>query len=162
MVDDGELDRLDGHGVVVDPEHTGALAGCRTKRAGELREVVGGVQPVDGLPPMGAIDEIVPVRDEVPERAALVAEGDAAVHAARRLLGELGLGPGLQDLAPVLDSRRDRPVGLLGARVLDETCDLTHGPPGDLINYPWAAAITASSTGVPVSLALTMALKTCL
>ena len=57
MVDDRQLDRLDGHGVVIDPEHTGALAGCRAQSAGKLREVVGRVQPVDGLPPVGVIDE---------------------------------------------------------------------------------------------------------
>src|SRR5215218_8754999 len=36
-----------------------------------------------------SIDEIVPVRDQVAERAALVAERNAAIHAARRLPRDL-------------------------------------------------------------------------
>ena len=67
--------------------------GRGAERAGELREVVGGVQAVDGLAPLVAVDEVVPVGDEVAERAALVAEGDAAVHAARALLAQLVLRP---------------------------------------------------------------------
>ncbi len=125
-VDDGELDRLDRHRVVVDAEHARALARRRAQRAGELREVVGGVQPVDGLAPVVPVDEVVPVRDQVPERAALVTEGDAAVHAARALRPELVLGPGQHDLPPVAHPLLHRPVRLLVALELDEAGDLTH------------------------------------
>jgi hypothetical protein len=84
-VDDLDLDLLDGDGIVVDAQHTRGLTRRRAQPPGELREVVGGVQPFDGLAPVVAIDEVVPVRDEVAERATVVAERDAAVHAARRL-----------------------------------------------------------------------------
>ena len=73
-------------GVVVDAEHARALARRRAQPAGELREVVGRVQALDRVAPVVAVDEVVPVGDDVAERAALVAERDAAVHAARRLL----------------------------------------------------------------------------
>ena len=53
-VDDLDLDLLDGHRVAVDGQHAGRLARRRAQRAGELREVVGGVQPLDGLPPVAA------------------------------------------------------------------------------------------------------------
>ena len=72
-------------GSCVDAEHAGRLARRRAQPAGELGEVVGGVQPLDGLVPVVAVDQVVPVGDEVAERAAVVAERDAAVHAARRL-----------------------------------------------------------------------------
>ena len=49
--------------------------------------------------PVVAPDQVVPLRDEVAERAALVAERDAAVHAAAGLLG---------------DDRQQRPAGALG------------------------------------------------
>jgi len=81
-VDDGHLDLLDGHRVGVDAQHARGLARRRAQAAGELGEVVRGVQPLDGITPVVAVDEVVPVGDEVAERAAVVAERDAAVHAA--------------------------------------------------------------------------------
>ena len=83
-VGDGLLDELNGDGVVVDGESAGDLAGGGADAAGELGEVVGGEQTVERLLPTTAVDEVVPVGDEIAERAALVAEGDAAVHAAGR------------------------------------------------------------------------------
>ena len=85
LVGDGHLDLLDGHRILVDPEHAGRLARGRTDAAGELREVVGGVEPLARLVPLLAVHEIVEVGDDVPERAAGVAEGHAAVHAAGAL-----------------------------------------------------------------------------
>ena len=72
-------------GSLVDAEHARGLARRRAQPAGELREVVGGVQPLDRAVPVVAPDQVVPLRDEVAERAALVAERDAAVHAAAGL-----------------------------------------------------------------------------
>src|SRR5262249_41310035 len=92
VIDDLLLDLLDGHRVVVDAENTRFLARSRTDPTGELGEVVRRVEADDRLLPAVAIDQVVPVGDDVPERAALVAEGDAAVHATRRLGAELLLG----------------------------------------------------------------------
>jgi hypothetical protein len=44
------------------------------------------MQAIDRILPAVAVDEVVPVRDQVAERAALVTERNAAVHAARGLL----------------------------------------------------------------------------
>ena len=63
--------------------------GRRAQPAGELREVVGRVQALDGLAALAAPREVVPLRDQVAERAALVAERDAAVHAAAGLAAQL-------------------------------------------------------------------------
>ena len=46
-----------------------------------------------------AVDEVVPVRDQVAQRAAVVAEGHPAVHAAGALLAQLRLRPREQELA---------------------------------------------------------------
>ncbi len=43
----------------------------------------------DRLVPLAAVHEVVPVGDQVAERAALVTEGHAAVHAARALATQL-------------------------------------------------------------------------
>src|SRR5207247_7008071 len=51
-------------------------------------------------PPLIAVDEVVPVRDQIVDRAALVAERDTAIHAARRLLAVLGIGQRLDELLP--------------------------------------------------------------
>ena len=59
--------------------------------AGQTRPVNSGkllvrVQVARRLLPVAAIDQIVPVRDLVVHRAAVVTEGDAAIHAARGLV----------------------------------------------------------------------------
>ena len=91
-IDDRHLDGLDRDRIVVDAEHARALARRRTQPAGELGKVVGRVQPIDrGLPAI-AVDEIVPVRNQVAERTALMAERNAAVHAARGLIAQRSLG----------------------------------------------------------------------
>jgi hypothetical protein len=103
-VDDRDLDLLDRDRVALaDLQHAGGLAGRGAELAGELGEVVGRVQLVDRLAPAVAVDEVVPVRDQVAERAAVVAERHAALHAARALLLELRHRRRDHELAEVLD-----------------------------------------------------------
>ena len=46
---------------------------------------------LDRLAPLVAVDEVIPIRNQVAERAPLVAERDAAVHAPRTLAAQLVL-----------------------------------------------------------------------
>ena len=126
-VGDLHLDLLDGDRVGVDAEHAGGLAGRRAQPPGELREVVGRVQPLARRVPVVLVDEVVPLRDEVPERAAVVAEGDAAVHAARRLVVQVLRGEVLVDLLPVADADVDRAARRQLAVVLEEAGGVGHG-----------------------------------
>src|SRR5439155_6619158 len=80
----------------------------------------------DRLAPATAIDEVVPVGDDVPERAALVAERDAAIHAARALTLQHLVGCALLELAPVLQALGDGLLVDLLALVLEEAGDFTH------------------------------------
>ena len=81
-IDDRDLDLLDRNGVTLtDLEHAGGLARCRAEAARELGEVVRAVQLDDRLVEAVAVDEVVPVGNQVPERAAGVAERHAALHA---------------------------------------------------------------------------------
>ena len=105
-VDDLDLDLLDGDRVGVDAEHAGRLARRRAQPPGELGEVVRGVEALDGIVPVVAVDEVVPVRDQVAERAAVVAERDAAVHAP----------PGLVLRRPRPGTARRPPSSPAGAR----------------------------------------------
>ena len=128
-LDDLDLDLLDGDRVLADAEHARGLARRRAQPPGELGEVVGGVQPLDRVAPVVAVDEVVPVGDEVAERAAVVAERDAAVHAAPGLDLQGLLGERLVDLAPVAQAHRHRPAGRRLAPPLHEPRGLTHAPP---------------------------------
>src|SRR5690606_12063583 len=82
-VDDRVLDALDAHGLVVHVERARRFTRRRADAAGELGEVVGGVEHFPGVLPVAAVHEVVEVRNDVVDRAAAVAERNAAVHAAR-------------------------------------------------------------------------------
>ncbi len=128
LVDDGDLDVLDGHRVLVDAQDAGRLTGRGAQPPGELREVVGRVQPLDGAAPVLPVGQVVPLGDEVPERAAVVAERDAAVHAAPGLLGDDGQEAAFDvDLVPVPDPDIDGSAlgELLGRR--QEALGVSHG-----------------------------------
>src|SRR5262249_55380761 len=125
-LDDGDLDALDRHRVVVDAEHAGAFARRRAEAARPFREVVRRVQAIDRLAPLVSIDQVVPVRDDVAERAALGAERDAAVHAPAGLLGQLVDRIGEVVLLPVPHALVDGARGGLLAFDLEEAGDLTH------------------------------------
>src|SRR5271170_1365142 len=91
-VDDRAFDRLDGHRVVVDVEGARLFAGGWADTAGKFRKVVRGLKDFDRAPPIVTVDQVVPVRDLVVHRAALVTERHAAIHAARALLRDLACG----------------------------------------------------------------------
>src|SRR5439155_3868809 len=126
---DGTLDVLDGDGRGVDPEDTGTFARGGADAPGEFREIVGLVKPVERFTPKTAINQIVPLRDQVVDRAAgrhtveqsaRMTEGDAAIHAAGRLLPQPG---GLQvevKLVPVAHALCRRAIGGEFAEVFDE------------------------------------------
>ena len=122
-VDDGALVVLDGDGRLDDAEHAGAFAGSGADAAGELREVVGLVQALERLLPAAAEDQVVPLGNQVVDRAAAghagndvagVAERRAAVHAARALGGAFLVVAVDLEFLPVLDAfeRGDFGIGL--------------------------------------------------
>ncbi len=125
-VDDLDLDLLDRHRVLVDAEHARRLTRRGTQAARELREVVRRVQPFDRVLPVVAVDEVVPVGDEVAQRATVVAERDAAIHAAPRLMVQLVAVERLVHLAPVAQAHRHRAPCRPGPRPLQEPGWLAH------------------------------------
>ena len=130
VVDDLDLDLLDGHRIGVDAEHTGGLTRGRAQPPGELREVVGGVQPVDRILPTVPVDQVVPLRDEVAQRTAVVAERDSAIHTPRCLLLQGSVIEVLIDLVPVAQTQRHRPtLRCLPAGDLHEAAGISHGRP---------------------------------
>ena len=80
-------------------------------------------------PPSRRIDEIVPVRDLVVHRAARrpVAEGNAAIHAARRLLLQVAVVERQGELAEMANAFAGELILLLLPVVFEKACDLAHG-----------------------------------
>src|SRR5208282_6744405 len=86
----------------VDPQHARGLARCGANSAGTLRKIIGGVQLAHRVFPASAIDEVVPVRNEIAYWASGLAERDAAIHAAGALLAKLFFREVLVNLEPVV------------------------------------------------------------
>src|ERR1700691_2522949 len=85
-IDNGAFDGLDRDRRVLDVQGAGRFAWRRTHASGDFREVVGRKQIARGFGPVAAVCEVIPVGDLVVDRAADVTIGDAAIHAARRLI----------------------------------------------------------------------------
>ena len=140
VVDDLDLDLLDGHRVLVDAEHARRLARRRAQPAGELREVVRRVQPLDRVAPPVAVHEVVPLGDQVAQRTAVVAERDTAVHAAAGLVakGVVAGSPRRPLSSPAAAAERAD-----GSGSPDVCASEIHS------DQPRAAAMIASSTSLP-------------
>ena len=87
-----------------------------------------------------AVDEVVPVGDQVAERAALVAERDAAVHAARALLAQLLLGRRLEVLLVVAHALAGSRLSKPTRWILQEAAQLSHGLGLRRLSGRWLAA----------------------
>src|SRR5438309_659518 len=125
-IDNRAFDRLDRHRVVVDVQRAAGLARRRADAAGEFRKIVGRVQRDERLLPLLAIDQIVPVRDQIVDRAALVAERDAAIHAARGLGAQGRFRKRFRELLPALFARRGLLIAAIGALDLEKPGRLAH------------------------------------
>jgi len=126
-LDDRVLDLFDRHRVpLADLQHARRLARRGAEAPGEVGEVVGGVQLRDRLAPAVAVDEVVPVGDQVAQRAAVVTEGHAAVHAAGALLAQLRLGAHHHELAVVARALVRIAVGHAATLDLQEAAKLAH------------------------------------
>jgi hypothetical protein len=115
------------------------------------------VQLCDRIGEAIAVDEVVPVGDQVAERTAVVAERDAAVHAAGALLAQLGDGTRKQELLEVV--RALQRIALRDSVSLDlqKAAELAHqapvpptassgrSRPSELRCAPFSAADSASA-----------------
>ena len=126
-VHDRELDLLDRHRLALtDLEHARRLARSGAEATGEVREVVRAVKLLDRGLPAAAEDRVVPVRDQVVHRAAVVAERHAALHAAGALLGQLRVGERVHELVVVEHPLRGHALRVLDPAQLEERAELAH------------------------------------
>ena len=84
------------------------------------------MQTIERGTPLAGGDEVVPVGDEILDRTAGVTEGHAAVHAAPGLLFQLAFRERLDELAPVAQPFRDRPVGTVLPRKFEKARGIAH------------------------------------
>ena len=125
-VDDGVLDRFDSHRVGIDVEHTGRFARGGADAARELGEVVGRIQHRKSTLPVAAIHQIIEIRNDVVDRAPVVAERRAAIHASCALLLGLAVVQADDEFLVVLDAFGHGGIGLLDTLKLHEAGDFTH------------------------------------
>jgi hypothetical protein len=96
---------------------------------------------IERFAPVAAIDQVVPVRDDVVHRAAVVAERNAAVHAARALgLGGL-VAQGMDEFAVVFTRVATGSIDFGLTLELEESCHLAHYA----ASFIWPAAISLSA-----------------
>src|SRR5208283_1419511 len=105
------------------------LARRRTHAASEFGKVVGRMQALDRVLPAPAINQVVPIGNDVAERATLVAEGDPAIHAARSLRAKLVFGHLEVIFAPILQALLDGTPRWRLAFDLHEARYLSHRTP---------------------------------
>ena len=80
----------------------------------------------DRLGPAVAVDEVVPVRDQVSERTAVVTERHTAVHAARRLGAQLRERQLADELAHVADTLGGSALGRLDPVDVEKRAHASH------------------------------------
>jgi hypothetical protein len=81
VIDDADFNFFDSHCRLINSQHARVLAWSRTNSTREFREVVRCVQAINCLFAATSMRKIVPLRYQVSKWAALVTEGNAAIHA---------------------------------------------------------------------------------
>src|SRR6185295_8642761 len=104
------LDILDRNWRLIDAQHTRSLARRRTYASGKLRKIIGRMQLANCFFPAPAINQIVPIRNDVVDRTSGVTERYPAIHATPALCTQLLFRKILIDLEPVVDPLRYRPA----------------------------------------------------
>jgi len=109
-IDDLDLNLLDRHRVLINPEDASGFTRRRTESPGELGEIIGGVKPIDRVSPAIVEHEIIPIGNQIPQRATVIAEGDAAIHASACLFANLCDRKIFVDLSPVSEANWNFPA----------------------------------------------------
>ena len=120
------LDVLDAHWIVGNVQGAGSLAGGWANPACEFWEIVGCVQCVEGAEPITLMDQVVPVGNQVIDRATVVAIRNTAIHAPGALLTQFSLGQRNHKFPIMLDPFGNWRIGVLAALDFLETCWLAH------------------------------------
>ena len=125
-VNDGVLDRLDADGVIVVVQS----ACCFTRRGAnatrELWEVIGALQHINCRFPVPLVDQVVEVRNDVVDRAAVVTKRRAAIHTTRALVFGLFVIQANHKLFVIFQTLGNWLVAFFDALKLHESGDFSH------------------------------------
>jgi len=102
---------FDGHWWLVDAQHATGFTRGRTDTPGEFGEIIGGAKDLIGLLPLLAVYVVVKLGNDISEGAAVMAEGDTAIHAPGRLVVELFGRVGVNEFVIVVFSLLDGAFG---------------------------------------------------
>ena len=138
-IDNRAFDGLDRHRLVGEVQRAASLAGRGADAAREFREIVRRMEVAAGFLPVGVIDEVIPVRDLVVHRTAIVTIGNAAIHAARSLILHRFFGERDHELAVIANPVRGRQVLAVLPVDFQKTCNLAHA-------YSPAAAMACAAS----------------
>ena len=126
FIDDGVFDRFDADRIIVDAQRAGFLAWRGTNAAGKFGKIIGGMQRVERVFPVFAEHQIIPIGNDVVDRAAAHAKRNAAIHAARTLGARLVVGQMHDEFAVMFLARLRRLVRFREALKFHETRYFTH------------------------------------
>ena len=119
-------------GLIVDIQRAGGLARRWANTAGEFRKIVRRMKISGSLLPIGVVDEVVPIRDLIVDRATVVAIRNAAIHAARRLILGRFLGKRDHELLVMTDPVGRRRIAPVAPVDFEESRYLAHIAPNPL------------------------------
>ena len=85
FVDDEMFNRFDADRIAVDAKRACRFTRRRADAAGKFRKIVGRMKIIQRFLVIAPVYQVIPVRDDIVDRAAAVAERDAAIHASRAL-----------------------------------------------------------------------------
>ena len=125
-VDDGMFDGFNADSVVIHVEHAGSFARCGANAAGEFRKVIGAVQRVNCVFPVGTKYHVVEIRNDVVDRAARAAKRRAAIHASSRLVFGLFVVQTDDEFFVIFQALGHGLVALFQALKFHETGDFSH------------------------------------
>ncbi len=83
---DFNLFNRDGLSINIQVKRTGIFTRSRAKTAREFRKIIGGVQALNGFLPAVAVNQIVPIRNNVSQGAAHMTKRNTAIHTAGGLV----------------------------------------------------------------------------
>src|SRR5690606_29128376 len=92
----------------------------------ELGEIIGGMQHIERAAPLASVDQVVPVRNDVVDGTAVMAERDAAIHAAGRLTRGAVIVECMDELIPVTHPCAGCLMAFFYSLELQKSGDLAH------------------------------------
>ena len=105
-----------GYRCLTQIEYARFFARCRTNSSGKIREIIGFMQHFNGFFPSSLVNQILPFRHFVAERACPVTKRNAAIHAARCLQFAVFLIKCLLHFSEIINSFENRAISRFFAR----------------------------------------------